>query len=298
MSQNLWLPFWINITLLLCAVPTVRLLSVPNVIHTTTIASSEVDSATADEAAPLLGERNVGLEQPSSTIDAPQTNVLQHIHNAVRKLARLASGRRNFQILLCSMFLTALASSDTTFLVQYISKRYSWTFAEAGYVLSAKAIVNFTLLAIIIPRVIRAAEASKTIHSSEIRLNFLGAEASLLASVVGVLCVALAFKFWMLLVGKISRQLSSRSALTVTALIIYALGSALGVFMMSLVKSPLIALPDSEAQDFSIVMMVATLGSLVGAPLMTVLWVQAMNLGGFGLGLPYFVSAVSNLNFL
>lgn len=121
MSQNLWLPFWINITLLLCAVPTVRLLSVPNVIHTTTIASSEVDSATADEAAPLLGERNVGLEQPSSTIDAPQTNVLQHIHNAVRKLARLASGRRNFQILLCSMFLTALASSDTTFLVQYLS---------------------------------------------------------------------------------------------------------------------------------------------------------------------------------
>lgn len=62
---------------------------------------------------------------------------------------------------------------------------------------------------------------------------------------------------------------------------------------MSLVKSPLIALGDSDIQDFSIVMLTKTLGSLVGAPLMTVLWVHAIKIGGAGLGLPYFVSAVS-----
>jgi hypothetical protein len=84
--------------------------------------------------------------------------------------------------------------------------------------------------------------------------------------------------------------------LTIIALMVYALGSALPVFTMSLVKSPLIALPGSEAQDFSLVMLVSTLASLVGAPLMTVLWVQAIRLGGFGLGLPYFVSAVSVLS--
>jgi hypothetical protein len=73
---------------------------------------------------------------------------------------------------------------------------------------------------------------------------------------------------------------------------VYALGSALPVFTMSLVKSPLIALPGSDIQDFSIVMLTKTLGSLVGAPLMTVLWVQAIKIGSMGLGLPYFVSAV------
>lgn len=62
---------------------------------------------------------------------------------------------------------------------------------------------------------------------------------------------------------------------------------------MSLVKSPLIALADSETQDFSIVMLTKTLGSLVGAPLMTVLWVQAIKIGGVGIGLPYLVSGVS-----
>jgi hypothetical protein len=39
-------------------------------------------------------------------------------------------------------------------------------------------------------------------------------------------------------------------------------------------------------------MLTKTLGSLVGAPLMTVLWVHAIKLGGVGLGLPYFISAV------
>ena len=62
---------------------------------------------------------------------------------------------------------------------------------------------------------------------------------------------------------------------------------------MSLVKSPLIALAESDIQDFSIVMLTKTLGSLVGAPLMTVLWVHAIKIGGIGLGLPYFISAVS-----
>ena len=62
---------------------------------------------------------------------------------------------------------------------------------------------------------------------------------------------------------------------------------------MSLVKSSLVALEHSDAQDFSIVMLTKTLGSLVGAPLMTVLWVKAIEWGGAGLGFPYVVSCVS-----
>lgn len=161
--------------------------------------------------------------------------------------------------------------------------------------LSAKALVNFTLLAIVVPRMIHTSMSSKTAaHDSEVRFNIWGAEFSIAVSVIGVLCVAMAFKFWMLLTGKLAwtyHQMGNR--LRSIALIIYALGSALPVFTMSLVKSSLIALPHSDVQDFSIVMLTKTLGSLVGAPLMTVLWVQAIKLGGIGVGLPYFVSAVS-----
>jgi hypothetical protein len=67
--------------------------------------------------------------------------------------------------------------------------------------LSTKALINFTLLAIIVPRILRSSISSKLVQGSEVRLNILGAEISILVSVVGVLCVALASKFWMMLTG-------------------------------------------------------------------------------------------------
>lgn len=156
-----------------------------------------------------------------------------------------------------------------------------------------KALVNFILLVYIVPRAIYASMSSKPVKGSEVRLNYLGAESSILVSVFGVFCIALAFKFWMLLIGMYFFPPQSASMLISTALIIYALGSALPVFTMSLVKSPLVALANSDIQDFSIVMLIKTLGSLVGAPLMTILWVLAIKIGNIGLGLPYFASAVS-----
>jgi hypothetical protein len=51
--------------------------------------------------------------------------------------------------------------------------------------------------------------SSKAVHGSEARLNYFGAEVSILVSVVGVLCVALAFKFWMLLTGKYASRSQS-----------------------------------------------------------------------------------------
>ena len=79
------------------------------------------------------------------------------------------------------LVLTALASSDTKLLIQYIPKRYEWTFAEVGidlsgcpklayaaflgrirYLLSEKALVNIALLTVIVPCIIRSSMTSKT----------------------------------------------------------------------------------------------------------------------------------------
>ncbi|KAF1834478.1 hypothetical protein BDW02DRAFT_331432 [Decorospora gaudefroyi] len=274
MSKNLWLPFWINIVLLACAIPTIRMLPGTKNMHTFT--SSVEIGESVQESESLLRQRDASPDLYATAFET-HPNIFQSIVYTVRNMRSKILGRQKFQVLLCSFFLTALASSDTKLLVQYISKRYEWTFAAAGYMLSAKALVNFALLAVVVPRIIHTSMSSNIVHGSETRLTILGAEISIMISVVGVLCVAMAFKVWMML----------------TALIIYALGSALPVFTMSLVKSPLIALAHSDMQDFSIVMLTKTLGSLVGAPLMTVLWIQAIKLGGFGIGLPYFVSAVS-----
>ncbi|KAH7018180.1 uncharacterized protein B0I36DRAFT_368220 [Microdochium trichocladiopsis] len=48
---------------------------------------------------------------------------------------------------------------------------------------------------------------------------------------------------------------------------------------------------NTETQLFAVVMMVKTLGSLLGAPLMATLWVRGISIGGGALGIPYLVSS-------
>ena len=80
----------------------------------------------------------------------------------------------------------------------------------------------------------------------------------------------------------------------VIALIVYAAGSALPVFNLSLVKSHAVSDDtNTNARDYSIVMLTRTLGTLIGVPLMTLAWAQGIGFGGYAMGLPYFLSAVS-----
>jgi hypothetical protein len=140
MSRNLWLPLWINIGLLLCAIPTI--LKLPDTrssaILSTTSDQEDPDGST-DEAGPLLDGRDQSPSRYANAFDTPSNNFQSMVH-AVRKLIRLVTGRRNFQVLLCSFFLTSLASSDTRLLVQYISKRYEWTFAQVGSLILARTV--------------------------------------------------------------------------------------------------------------------------------------------------------------
>ena len=131
MSKNLWLPFWINIALLACAVPTISTL--PTFYQATSITSIERIDRSLGEAGPLLEERDSSSELYVKAFEV-RPGILQSVPHAVRKMGRLVTGRRNFQVLLCSFFLTALASSDTKLLVQYISARYEWTFAEVSFI--------------------------------------------------------------------------------------------------------------------------------------------------------------------
>lgn len=75
---------------------------------------------------------------------------------------------------------------------------------------------------------------------------------------------------------------------------IYALGTATAVFILSLVKSPVVSAQEDHAsgRDFSIVVMTRMIGTLIGTPLITAIWVQGVAAGGAQLGLPFFVASV------
>jgi hypothetical protein len=114
MSKNIWLPFWINIVILLCAVPTIKMLPSTQEAPATIISaiSAEDVDGNAEEAGPLLEQRDQSPNRYANAFEANQ-NILQSLAHAVRKMTHLVTGRRNFHVLLCSFFLTALASSDT-----------------------------------------------------------------------------------------------------------------------------------------------------------------------------------------
>lgn len=274
MTVLLWLPFWIGIALLLVAVPVIRIL--PD--HTSSLQYSD------EQSQPLLSS-------PLLKAQDANPSLLYSVRERFRKLrAVLAGNSRNFSLMLICFLLTSLASSDTKLLVQYISKRYHWTFASAGYLLSGKAVVNFILLTMVVPRALRSATSSRAGESFTDNINIRFANGCFGVSILGALAISMATTVWML----------------VPSLFMYALGSALPIFTLSLLKSPSImsttsgtagadeeesATDEVETHVFSIVMLVKTLGSLLGAPLMAVLWVKGIGIGGAALGMPYFVSA-------
>lgn len=279
MSTLLWLPLWLGIVVLFLAAPVISALA-PS---TTYRKPTPEDGEDADDA-PLLSSAGHGphhADLKSATASRFRT-----------MLALLTNPSRNFVLLLTCFFLASLASSDTKLLTLYISKRYSWKFSSVGYLLSAKAVFNFFLLSVIIPRVLRwrqsrarpsdPSRAHDTPEAAADGDNVAHAHVCLVFSVLGAAAIALSPSVWVL----------------VPSLLLYALGIALPMFTYSLLKSPSMALhrageaPRPGTHLFSVVMLVRTVGTLLGAMLMPTLWVAGLKLGGMALGMPYGASAV------
>ncbi|KAK3320376.1 major facilitator superfamily domain-containing protein [Cercophora scortea] len=292
MQRLLWLPFWIGIVLLLLAVPVASTLPSMSTAESHHHRQGGPSDDSHDDMAPLL---------PLSP-RKPSLSFAESVASRMRMVMIIViSYPGNFTLLLCGFFLTSLASSDTKLLTQYISNRYKWKFTSVGYLLSGKAVFNFVLLYFVIPAVLRwrrarPRPAAHAIRSGQQKLddwsNIGYAHVCLVFSVLGAVAIGLASTIWLL----------------IPSLLLYALGIALPMFTYSLLRSPTMSpskrdiaaaagagadaiTVGSTAQIFSIVMLVKTVGMLVGAPLIASLWVYGVGVGGIGLGLPYFVSA-------
>jgi hypothetical protein len=307
MTTLLWLPLWVGIVLLLLAIPVISSLppSTPTHHHPASFSEDEEGgSATTD---PLLPT------PPTTTTPDLKSRTTTRL-NTIRSL--LTNPSRNLVLLLTVFFLASLASSDTKLLTLYISNRYTWKFSSVGYLLSLKAVFNFFLLWFLVPRFLRWQQSSRAASSpshhrrrdsnpttpiptsssreaappvgvqaggegtdADAATDVTNAHTSLLLSVLGALAIALAPSI----------------VLLVPALLLYALGIALPMFTYSLLKAPGMGVSTESngpgTQLFSVVMLVRTVGTLVGAVVMPALWVAGLGVGGWGLGMPFVVSA-------
>jgi hypothetical protein len=281
MSWNLKMPFWIGIALLILSMAVVTFLPAQS------LSAESLENNTV-EVEPLLNRSSLDVKRSR---DKAGNSLLSHILSDFQDVCQ-AFRRPSFRILLLIFFLASLASSNTPLFPQYISKRYGWTFAKAGYFLSVKAAVNIVLLTIVVPRSINILVASQMDGTT---INLLGATTSLYFSVAGAFLVGLSSKNWQLITCEASPTVTDCAALTTfSALVAYAVGSALPVFTMSLVKCPAVVGDggNDTSQDYSVVMLTRALGTFAGLPLMTVAWAKGIGIGGFAMGAPYFFSAV------
>ena len=184
MSLNIWLPFGIGLSLLLIALPMTMVLPGKDI----GMIQFNPFSTPQGELSPLL-QAGASGENDESTLMQDSEVGYWRAFIQVKDLFLSLLVRPKFLMLVGVFFLSSFASSNSPLLVQYISKRYGWTFSQAGYLLSTKAVVNIALLTIIVPSLVQIAAHRFGINACLINIG--AAEISISISVLGVLIIAL-----------------------------------------------------------------------------------------------------------
>lgn len=126
MENGLWLPLWVGIGCLACALPMAVLLPQSRGRKRATMQHLERPAIETCEAAPLL----TGIEAEGLTQPLASTPTSSPFAGFFASYWSLVTGSRRFQLLLTTFFLTGFSSSTTGLLIRYFSKRYHWPFAR------------------------------------------------------------------------------------------------------------------------------------------------------------------------
>jgi hypothetical protein len=197
MSLNVWLPFWIGLSLLIIiAIPITSML--PG--KPSTPQTSGFGLFFGDEQGPLLEQYQTPEHFPSRLQPQSWNSVYRRARSHVKEMTDSILDRPRFQLLLGIFFLASFASSNSALLIQYISKRFHWTFAQAGYLLSAKAVVNVLLLTVIVPTSVRLAISKLGLTAQQININ--AAQISIAISIMGAICIGISLNIAFLVAGK------------------------------------------------------------------------------------------------
>ncbi|KAI9672464.1 MAG: hypothetical protein M1817_003230 [Caeruleum heppii] len=165
-----------------------------------------------------------------------------------------------------SYLASAFGRSSLRILIQYASKRFHVSIAEAGLLFTIKAIVVLFVFIVVLPsaRLIRSAP----VQTTNVRL----AKFSILLLTAGSVLMGLAWSYWLLTPG----------------LIVFAAGFGFDTLVRTAVTSAVAE--DYTTRLYSGLAVTETLGSLSGSLGLTECFTASMDFRGLGKGLPYFVS--------
>ncbi|KAI5793710.1 major facilitator superfamily domain-containing protein [Peziza echinospora] len=183
----------------------------------------------------------------------------------------LTGNESRLSLAMVAFFVTSLGRQFLGILLQYVSVRYHWTIAQAGYLFSLKSITTILLFMAILPFITKYLTTIRSIHPTIVNLYV--AKTSIVLLCTGALLIAL----------------SPTIGFFIPSLMLLCLGFGFGAAMQALVT----ALIDDQsliARMYSLISLFESMGTLVGHSLLSVAFARGIGMGGsWAIGMPFFV---------
>ncbi|KAH8820882.1 major facilitator superfamily domain-containing protein [Xylogone sp. PMI_703] len=179
-------------------------------------------------------------------------------------------------LLLVTFVISPFGLQSGTIALRYISNQYGWTLAEATFLLSLRGLLEIILLLILLP--VLSYFITRRLHYSPKEKDLYLAQGSAVVQLVAALLLAL----------------GSNIGMTVAGLAVWSLGSGLP----ALVRSLLTTLVDKQhtGRLNAAIGIVETMGALVAAPSLAVLYSLGLHWKGAWVTLPF--DALATVAFL
>lgn len=190
----------------------------------------------------------------------------------LRENMRIIWQNTNIMLILVVFFVSALGRQAVVFLIQYASKRYDWTIAEASFLISIRGFAQLAVLMFILPALTTLLNTTYSI--SAVKRDKYITQGALFLLVLSFLFIAFAYK----------------PILAVFGLILFSLGSSYAVSARSLVTA--LTAEETLATVYTAIGAMISLGTLIAGPLLALALSEGMQLGGPWLGLPFIVGAL------
>lgn len=163
--------------------------------------------------------------------------------------------------------------STSSMLIQYISKRFGWSMASAGYLLSIRSVGNIFVILIVLPGLSKLLMSGVLIRSLSAQdKDKILAQLSAFALTAGFVLLA-----------------APNIGIVIGGLFLKTFGAGLSSLCRSLAAAHIAK--DNAAKLQTVISIITTVGVLVAAPTLAFLFSLGMKLGGLMMGLPYVVMA-------
>jgi hypothetical protein len=184
-------------------------------------------------------------------------------------IVQLLWNNRPVALLLLTFLLTTLGRYAQEILLQYVTKRYGWTWSQASLLLSIRAFASLLLLLLILPTASRLLASPKVGRLSARTKDLWLARGSAALLTLGAFTIGLAPKTWLMACG----------------VALYALGGGYN----SLVRSLAVGVAGTEHAGtlYTIIATLESMGSLVAGPILSVAFNVGMSWDGAWVGLPF-----------